>query len=875
MTRALFTLLLGTGLMLTAACGEEDSKLPEDTDTSSIDADGDGYDADMDCDDSDPEVHPGTDEVCDEVDNDCDGEVDEDVASRWYPDADGDGYGDEEQARDRCEQPTGYVEQGGDCDDGDADIHPGADERCDGIDNDCDGVADEDPTELWYVDADGDDYGNPDYAVNSCDPGEGWVSDATDCDDGEATIHPEADEACNGIDDDCDGTVDEGLASSWYEDADDDGYGDASSSVESCEPGDGWVAEGTDCDDADDNIHPDAGELCDGIDNDCDGLLDDADADIEDRQVWYFDGDADGYGLDGSTAEACFQPSGYAAVGGDCYDGDSAINPAATETCNGTDDDCDGLLDDADDSATGTSTWYLDYDADGYGATTITTTACDAPSHYVSDSTDCDDLDASAYPGGTEICDGADNDCDGSVDEPDATDATTWYADADADGWGDSGSSTVACTQPSGHVSDATDCDDGDAAVNPGATELCNGADDDCDGTADEGTAVDASTWYTDADGDGYGDPTSGSTSCAAPAGHVADATDCDDADGAVHPGADEFCNGTDDDCDGDVDEAGALDATTWYDDDDGDGYGDPSSGTAACSAPSHGVSDATDCDDSDGDVHPGADESCDGDDDDCDGSVDEAAVDASTWYADADADGYGSAVDTTTACDQPTGYLATGSDCDDWDASVNPAATELCDGIDNDCDGLTDDDDEDLSEWSTWYLDADGDGYGEASDTMDACDAPTGYVSNDEDCDDDDASIGACTCGDGLVDAGEEVDPDPGYTYITVDAACRWDFSSINQLYCNGGCTWAGSSDCDQSDADIFCKLLTDNPSSTASSWTNTTALDQHGFSCPGGGDEIDTDRGVSVSVYYLDSSILSSHGPGNVIAYPVCTDP
>ena len=104
----------------------------------------------------------------------------------------------------------------------------------------------------------------------------------------------------------------------------------------------------------------------------------------------------------------------------------------------------------------------------------------------------------------------------------------------------------------------------------------------------------------------------------------------------------------------------------------------------------------------------------------------------------------------------------------------------------------------------------------------------------------------------------------------------CRWDFSSVNQLYCNGGCTWSGGSDCDQTEADIFCKLKMDNPNSTAISWTSTTALPEHGFPCTWNGDALNiVNRGVSMTVKYQESSILGNHGPGNVIAYPVCTDP
>jgi len=120
----------------------------------------------------------------------------------------------------------------------------------------------------------------------------------------------------------------------------------------------------------------------------------------------------------------------------------------------------------------------------------------------------------------------------------------------------------AACEAPSGTVADATDCDDTDPSVNPGATEVCNEVDDDCDGGADDadpdGVPGDAATWYADADGDGYGDAATTAVSCQEPTDHVVDATDCDDGDSDIFPGAEERCDGLDDDCDG-------LDDTLGY----------------------------------------------------------------------------------------------------------------------------------------------------------------------------------------------------------------------------------------------------------------------------------------------------------------------
>ena len=468
-------------------------------------------------------------------------------------------------------------------------------------------------------------------------------------------------------------------------------------SLSADDDGDGYSEVDGDCDDDDASLSPGATEYCDGIDNDCDGSTDEASS--ADASTWYFDGDGDGYGDATSSQAACTAPAGYISDASDCDDTDPGIRPGASEYCDGVDNDCDGSTDEA--SAVDASTWYLDGDGDGYGDAASTTAACSPPSGYVADATDCDDGEGTTNPGADEHCDGHDDDCDGVVDEDDAIDVSTWYADADGDGYGDASNTTAACSVPSGYGVDASDCDDADGSVHPGADETCDGQDDDCDGTVDEDDAIDASTWYQDVDGDGYGDAASTTESCAWPSGYVDIDTDCDDADAAVYPGADEYCNGYDDDCEGDVDEDDAVDATAWHPDVDGDGYGDASSSTSACSAPSGSIADGSDCDDRDAAVYPGADEYCNGYDDDCDGAVDEAdALDTSTWYADLDGDGYGDPASTHSACTQPPRTSTDNTDCDDSLASVYPGAPEVWyDGIDQDCDG--NDDDQDGDGWS------------------------------------------------------------------------------------------------------------------------------------------------------------------------------
>lgn len=289
-----------------------------------------------------------------------------------------------------------------------------------------------------------------------------------------------------------------------------------------------------------------------------------------------------------------------------------------------------------------------------------------------------------------------------------------------------SGSTSFADVDADGYTSNV-DCDDFNAAVNTGATEVCNEIDDNCDGNIDEGVQT---TFYADADGDGYGDAGNTTLACSVPAGYVTDATDCNDADAGVNPGASEVCNGIDDNCDGNADEGLPFD--TWYADADGDTYGDPGNSVSTCDgAPSGYVADASDCDDNVASINPGASETCNGIDDDCNGMVDDGLT-FDTWYADADGDGYGDAGSTTMACSAPAGYVADATDCNDADGAINPGATEVCNGIDDNCDGNTDE-----GVLITFYADADGDTYGDAAVSTDACSAPGGYVANSGDCND------------------------------------------------------------------------------------------------------------------------------------------
>ncbi len=270
MTAERWAVLAGVFILALGACSKDSGSGDDDGDagtpTPLADADGDGYAVDEDCNDADAAIYPGATEVCDQVDNNCDGIADEGFPMEtYYPDQDGDGYGDDGGAVTSCASPDGYVSQNGDCDDSDAGVNPAATEEvCNGVDEDCSGMTNDHP------DQDGDGYDICAPEVPSSDGLE------VDCDDASSQTYPGASESCDEVDNDCDGVVDEDLELvTYYRDADADLHGDPDDTVEACAPPPGYVSEGDDCDDTDATVFPGAPEVYqDGTDSNCNGYSD-------------------------------------------------------------------------------------------------------------------------------------------------------------------------------------------------------------------------------------------------------------------------------------------------------------------------------------------------------------------------------------------------------------------------------------------------------------------------------------------------------------------------------------------------------------------------------------------------------------------------
>lgn len=466
-----------------------------------------------------------------------------------------------------------------------------------------------------------------------------------------------------------------------------------------------------------------------GTDGDADGIPCEYDCDDTDGTVkgaFFPDVDSDGVGVEAGVLFRCFgggDPAGHVEAYGDCSPNDDDIFPGNPEVCDGKDNDCDG---DIDGGAVDGVARFVDADRDGFGVGP-SILVCDLAGAYATVDGDCDDTHPGVYPMAPERCDVLDRDCDndGFLNAVNMNDLR--FPDTDGDGYG-AGTAVFACALDDRYSDTSDDCRPNLAAGHPNATETCDDVDMNCDGDAFAGATTNLVNRHPDLDGDGFG---AGPMvpACPLDPSYSEVSGDCGPQDAAVFPGAVETCDVVDQNCDGDP-FAGAVDLTTVYVDHDGDDYGTGAPLQRCLLAGMYAALDG-DCDDTDDETSPHAQETCEPVDRNCDLDLYAGAVDAALLFVDHDGDGFGGP--SQMGCIQQPLLVDLSGDCEDDDALINPLATELCDGVDRNCDGR-------IPEIASGYLDADGDGYGVDPFLTDRCSDPLAPVNGD--CLDDNSDV-------------------------------------------------------------------------------------------------------------------------------------
>jgi streptogramin lyase len=409
------------------------------------DDDGDGDPDYSDCNPIEPLAHHNAKEVCDGVDNNCNGQVDE-----GFPDYDLDSMAN---CVDPDDDNDGELDTT-DCNPLNANVYPGAIEACDGIDNSCNDMIDE-----GFEDFDKD--GTPDCMEVDVD-GDG-DPDLSDCAPLDKNIYNGAVEECDGIDNNCNAQVDEGFA-----DFDKDGLSDC---VDPDDDNDGDLDE-VDCAPLNPGMFSKGLELCDGLDNNCNGKVDEGYPNFEgDGEADCIDNDDDNDGDPDVT---------------DCNPFDPEVFHGALEFCDSQDNDCNLLVDDP--GAEGCILYYKDKDDDGWGMDNKFACLCGPSEEYTATKGgDCDDSVLSINPNGKEVCNNLDDDCDGIKDNPGALGCQNYFVDMDGDGWGALQPVCLCWANAQYTTKNGGDCKDNDPAINPAAPEECDNIDNNCNGEVDEG----------------------------------------------------------------------------------------------------------------------------------------------------------------------------------------------------------------------------------------------------------------------------------------------------------------------------------------------------------------------------------------------------